>query len=74
MRFTNMELLLLRRLIVNDIDVQERRIARYKRFCNPDEFFQAKMAVAQTELTAMLSILKSIDEEITVRDLFSIIT
>lgn len=72
MDFSRLELLHLRRIVVDDIEAQRRRIQKYSSWAMRDDAFQEKMALAQSEFTSMVSICRKIDEEISVRNLLSI--
>lgn len=72
MQLTELELLYLRRLVVEDIDMLERRINKLIRLASHDDQFHKKMALAESELAAMQEIKRKINDEIAVRELITI--
>lgn len=71
-QLTELELLYLRRLVVEDIDMLDRRINKLIRLASHDEQFHKKMALAESELAAMLEIKRKINDDIAVRELTTI--
>lgn len=67
--FTRLELLFIRRLVVDQIAELERRLARYQRISAhySEDVFQEKLALAEAELAAMRSAREKINNEIAVR-------
>lgn len=64
--FEKMELLFLRRMVSSNIRDLERRLEKYNRMlatCYGDDF-QEKIALANSELRSMRSILSRLDDEI----------
>lgn len=72
MQLTELELLYLRRLVVEDIDMLDRRINKLIRLASHDEQFHKKMALAESELAAMQEIKRKINDDIAVRELTTI--
>lgn len=72
MQLTELELLYLRRLVVENIEMLDRRINRLIRLASHDEQFHEKMALAESELAAMQEIKRKINDDIAVRELTTI--
>lgn len=68
MQLTELQLLYLRRLVVEEAETLQRRINKLIRLAQHDDQFHKKMALAEAELSAMDEIKRIIDNEIAVRD------
>lgn len=72
MDFSWLELLYLRRMVERNIIDLHRRVLKYSRLGdNYDSAFEAKKAVAESELSAMRSLLSRINDEIALRSLLA---
>lgn len=65
MQLTELELLYLRRIVQEDVVAMKRRLEKYRRYSYHYELeYQKKLAITETELSAMQSILEKIDIDI----------
>ena len=71
MVLTTLELLYLRRLVLDDIFTQEARLARYDRIRSryDEGVFLHKTALADTELDVLQKLRRKINQQLAVRDL-----
>lgn len=71
MYFSQLELLFLRRMIVEDLEVLTRRYNKLIRWTGHDNAYHEKMAVCETELKTMQEIKEKVDKEIALRTLMA---
>lgn len=71
--FSRLELLYLRRMVQRNIIDLRRRVLKYERLGDNtyDGMFEEKKALAESELSAMCSLLSRINDEIAIRSLLA---
>lgn len=72
MDLSDLELLYMRHLVVQNIESVQRRLYKYQRYSEAghfDDVYQEKVALAETEMKCMYSLRDKLNYEISVRSL-----